>query len=118
MRSLASTNPGPRSAPHMCTALGLASRSSYRQSMRLGIVDVEGHDLGRAALLHLDRPEATEGADVEAAPAAQSLRPCELLGDAAQVEVARGGRTVGELEGVIPGSVSNSRVGHEAGKYA
>ena len=80
--------PSPRPLTASSTASAwrsVSSRSRGGQSQRVGVVDVDRDDLGRAAALHLERPEAVPRADVEAALAGQVARAAAPSTTAARV---------------------------------
>src|SRR5437899_564527 len=65
-------------------------------------------DDGGAAALHLERPEALEGADVQRPHAAHVRRQPVAIHVGAQVEHPRGDEARGELLRVVPGDVVES----------
>src|SRR5438067_3804457 len=84
----------------------------------LGIEDVDRDHLCRAASLHLEGPEAVEGADVEAALALERGRERDLGDDRAGVVPAGRDNARGELDRVVPlerrdlGGEPSGRLGH------
>src|SRR3954451_21391828 len=66
------------------------------------VEDVRGDDLGGMAPLHLERPEAVEGADVEAALALPRDRKRQLLEQRTMVEEARRLDARSQFERVVP----------------
>jgi hypothetical protein len=71
----------------------------------IGVVDVDRHDLGGAAALHLESPEAVPRAHVEAALALQRLGQGDDRHRRAQIEPAGSDDAGRELEDVVPGKL-------------
>jgi hypothetical protein len=72
------------------------------------VVDVQRDDVGAAAL-HLERPEAVPGADVEHAHAVHPLGQAVARDVRAQVEPAVGYKAVAQVDRVVPAELAHAR---------
>ncbi len=87
---------------------------SGRPLVRRDPLGVDRDDLG-AAPLHLERPEAVEGADVERAQAGEVARE-DAFGRLAQVDLAGGDDAGRELDRVVPGRVRAQGIARLGGR--